>query len=205
MKALSPRKMSITHELNLEIPDMNQFWKQPVLKTCISIVPVAMLVTLGHLGSAQAATGPGQCASSSRDKTISCCDKLYAKHKPAWMTGVQSSCRAAVSCSTSIANRAKRRCVISPPNSDYNSKDQSNSKRGQISDIRLKADIHRVGTTVFGLPLYQFEYRNKLGPHYIGVMAQDVLKVKPEAVSIGADGFYRVNYDMLGISMLKVQ
>jgi hypothetical protein len=36
-------------------------------------------------------------------------------------------------------------------------------------------------------------------------MAQDVLKVKPEAVSIGADGFYRVNYDMLGISMLKIQ
>ena len=184
---------------------MSQFWKQPVLKTCISIVPVAMLFTLGHLGSVQAATGPGQCTSSSRDKTISCCDKLYAKHKPVWMTGANSSCRAAVSCSTSIASRTKRRCVISPPNSDYNNHDMSNGRGNKLSDIRLKTDIHHVGTTVFGLPLYQFEYRSKLGPHYIGVMAQDVLKVKPEAVSIGDDGFYRVNYDMLGISMLKVQ
>jgi hypothetical protein len=196
--------MSIAHEFDLEKFDMTQIWKQPVLKICLSIVPMAMLLTLGHMGSAQAATGPGQCASSSRDKTISCCDKLYAKHKPVWMTGVDSSCRAAVSCSASRENRAKRRCVISPPSSDSNSHDQPSSGRS-LSDIRLKTDIHRVGTTVFGLPLYQFEYRNKLGPHYIGVMAQDVLKVKPEAVSIGADGFYRVNYDMLGISMLKIQ
>ena len=183
---------------------MTQFWNQPVLKICLSIVSVAMLLTLGHMGSAQAVTGLGQCTSSSRDKTISCCDKLYAKHKPVWMTSGQSSCRTAVSCSASIANRAKRRCVIIPPTSDSNSHDQPSSGRS-LSDIRLKTDIHRVGTTVFGLPLYQFEYRNKLGSHYIGVMAQDVLKIKPEAVSIGADGFYRVNYDMLGISMLKVQ
>ena len=184
---------------------MTQFWKQPVLKTCLSIVPVAMIVTFGHMGPAQAATGPGQCASSSRDKTTSCCDKLYAKHKPVWMTSGQSSCRTAVSCSASRANRAKRRCVINPPTSDSNSHNPPNGRGNIVSDIRLKADIHRVGTTVFGLPLYQFEYRNKLGSHYIGVMAQDVLKIKPEAVSIGADGFFRVNYDMLGISMLKVQ
>ena len=30
-------------------------------------------------------------------------------------------------------------------------------------------------------------------------MAQDVLGVMPEAVSLGTDGFYRVNYAMLGI------
>ena len=151
-----------------------------------------------------AATGLGQCSSSFKDKTISCCDKLYAKHKPIWMTGLQSSCRTAVSYSASIGNRTKRRCTISPPSSDFNSHDKPSSGKS-FSDIRLKTDIHRVGTTVFGLPLYQFEYRNKLGAHYIGVMAQDVLKVKPEAVSIGADGFYRVNYDMLGIPMLMVQ
>ena len=38
-----------------------------------------------------------------------------------------------------------------------------------------------------------------------GVMAQDVLKVMPEAVSIGADGFYRVNYTMLGIEMKRLR
>jgi hypothetical protein len=34
-------------------------------------------------------------------------------------------------------------------------------------------------------------------------MAQDVLNVMPEAVSVGADGFYRVNYRKLGIAMTR--
>jgi hypothetical protein len=71
------------------------------------------------------------------------------------------------------------------------------------SDIRLKEDVHRVGTTVFGLSLYQFRYRGK-PETYEGVMAQEVLKVMPDAVSVGADGFYRVNYDTLGIGMRRV-
>ena len=40
---------------------------------------------------------------------------------------------------------------------------------------------------------------------YIGVMAQDVLKVEPSAVSVGTDGFYRVDYHKLGIDMLQVR
>ena len=36
---------------------------------------------------------------------------------------------------------------------------------------------------------------------YEGVMAQDVLKVMPTAVSVGEDGYYRVDYAMLGIEM----
>jgi hypothetical protein len=35
-------------------------------------------------------------------------------------------------------------------------------------------------------------------------MAQDVLGVMPEAVSIGADGFYRVDYARLGISLRRL-
>ena len=76
--------------------------------------------------------------------------------------------------------------------------------KGGASDIRLKHDIVRVGSTVFGLPLYDFEYNFQPGT-YEGVMAQDVLKVMPEAVSVGADGYYRVNYDMLGISMKRLR
>jgi Chaperone of endosialidase len=72
-----------------------------------------------------------------------------------------------------------------------------------ISDTRLKEDVRRIGTTVFGLPLYQFKYRGK--PEiYEGVMAQEVLKVMPGAVSVGADGFYRVNYRALGTAMRRV-
>ncbi len=68
----------------------------------------------------------------------------------------------------------------------------------------MKKNIHRIGTTTYGLPLYTFEYKARPGV-YEGVMAQDVLKVKPAAVTIGADGFYRVNYQMLGIDMLRLQ
>ena len=71
------------------------------------------------------------------------------------------------------------------------------------SDIRLKTDIRQVGTTAHDLPLYTFRYIGKDG-QYEGVMAQDVLKVMPIAVSVGEDGYYRVNYDMLGIEMRRL-
>jgi hypothetical protein len=71
------------------------------------------------------------------------------------------------------------------------------------SDIRLKTDIRQVGTTAHNLPLYAFRYIGKDG-RYEGVMAQDVLKVMPIAVSVGEDGYYRVNYDMLGIEMRRL-
>jgi hypothetical protein len=73
----------------------------------------------------------------------------------------------------------------------------------KVSDIRLKADIRRVGTTALNLPLYTFRYIGKDG-QYEGVMAQDVLKVMPKAVSVGEDGYYRVNYGMLGIEMRRL-
>jgi hypothetical protein len=68
----------------------------------------------------------------------------------------------------------------------------------QTSDIRLKTDIRQVGTTAHNLPLYTFRYLGK-DDRYEGVMAHDVLKVMPSAVSVGENGYYRVNYDMLGI------
>lgn len=71
------------------------------------------------------------------------------------------------------------------------------------SDRRLKEDITSVGTTVYGLPLYHFRYRDQDGV-YEGVMADDVLRVKPSAVSCGADGFMRVNYGSLGLEMRRV-
>jgi hypothetical protein len=70
------------------------------------------------------------------------------------------------------------------------------------SDRRLKTNISRIGTTVFGLPLYRFSYRGS-DDMFTGVMAQDVLGVMPQAVSRDAAGFYRVNYGMLGIEMQR--
>ena len=71
------------------------------------------------------------------------------------------------------------------------------------SDQRLKTDIRAVGTTVYGLPLYRFRYTGGEAL-YEGVMAQDVLHVKPSAVSRGANGYYRVNYSELGLKLRQV-
>ncbi len=71
------------------------------------------------------------------------------------------------------------------------------------SDIRLKTDIRRIGTTAHGLPLYGFRYIGEDGL-YEGVMAQDVLGVLPAAVSVAEDGYYRVDYDLLGIPFRRL-
>jgi hypothetical protein len=52
-----------------------------------------------------------------------------------------------------------------------------------FSDRDLKTDIHKIGRTDSDFPLYTFRYIWE-GPmsQHIGVMAQDVLKKRPEAV-----------------------
>lgn len=71
------------------------------------------------------------------------------------------------------------------------------------SDKRLKTNIEEVGTTAHGLPLYEFNYTD-YGGRFRGVMAQDVLEIMPEAVITRHDGYYMVNYSMLGIRMEQV-
>lgn len=63
------------------------------------------------------------------------------------------------------------------------------------SDERLKTDIKRVGKLDNGLPVYQYRFKEG-GPIHIGVMAQEVAKVRPEAVHVMPDGFLAVDYAM---------
>jgi hypothetical protein len=49
-----------------------------------------------------------------------------------------------------------------------------------------------------GLGYYRFVYNGGHGA-YVGVVAQEVERVVPEAVSVGADGYLRVSYDRLGL------
>ena len=79
-----------------------------------------------------------------------------------------------------------------------------NGGGGNRSDIRLKRDIAEVGQLPNGLKLYSFKYLWS-DIEYVGVMAQDVLKVAPEAVITGKDGYYRVRYDLLGTSMKTLE
>jgi len=64
------------------------------------------------------------------------------------------------------------------------------------SDERLKRDIQRVGTRPDGLGVYLFRYLWSPIVH-LGVMAQEVLWVKPEAVVRMDDGYLAVNYGEL--------
>ncbi|MDH3263156.1 MAG: tail fiber domain-containing protein [Paracoccaceae bacterium] len=68
------------------------------------------------------------------------------------------------------------------------------------SDARLKTDITRVGTAANGLPLYQFRYVGQSSV-YRGVMAQDVLAHRPDAVVTLPGGFLAVDYARLGLEL----
>lgn len=67
---------------------------------------------------------------------------------------------------------------------------------GKFSDRRLKKDVSKIGTTESGLPLYLFRYLwdNENESPRIGVMAQDVLEVMPDAVHTRPDGYLMVDY-----------
>jgi hypothetical protein len=69
---------------------------------------------------------------------------------------------------------------------------------GRRSDIALKHDIVLLGHLANGLGYYRFSYLGS-DKAYVGVMAQEVEQVMPEAVSRGSDGYLRVYYDKLGL------
>ena len=68
------------------------------------------------------------------------------------------------------------------------------------SDFRLKRDIAMVGQLENGLGLYRYHYIWS-DQVYVGVMAQEVAQVDPDAVVLGDDGYLRVNYARLGLRM----
>ena len=70
-----------------------------------------------------------------------------------------------------------------------------------VSDARLKHDIELIDHLPNGLGLYRYRYLWS-DTVYVGVMAQEVAQVFPEAVVQGADGYLRVNYTALGLHML---
>lgn len=103
--------------------------------------------------------------------------------------------------------------ILNPLTGAYRSQTQTNSskegggsKLGQaigiaanvasiFSDERLKTDIEKVGELDNGLPIYSFRYKDG-GPQQIGLLAQEVEEVNPEAVTEDPSGFKKVNYKM---------
>jgi len=67
------------------------------------------------------------------------------------------------------------------------------------SDRRLKENIKKIGESISGLGIYKFNYINQ-AKQYIGAMADEVLKVVPEAVVTMENGFMGVRYDMIDVN-----
>jgi hypothetical protein len=69
---------------------------------------------------------------------------------------------------------------------------------GRRSDITLKHNIALLGRLDNGLGFYRFSY-NGSDQIYVGVMAQEVQTIAPEAVVRTRDGYLEVLYDKLGL------
>ena len=68
-----------------------------------------------------------------------------------------------------------------------------------FSDIRMKEDIKRVGISPDGHKIYEFNYIGN-PTRYRGVMANEVAKIDPMAVTI-RDGYLAVYYDKIDVDM----
>ena len=70
-----------------------------------------------------------------------------------------------------------------------------------ISDARLKRDIVFLGRLDGGVELVSFRYAAG-GEKWVGVIAQQVAALRPDAVLRGSDGYLRVDYARLGLRLM---
>ena len=160
-------------------------------------------LAVSFASSAKASGLIDKCQPSANRSVVERCCTIYIRQhgKPLWMQETGSSCNQVIKCT--VKGRSRDCKMRIPDGNREHSTPPPPPPTQTRSDMRLKHNIHRVGSTVFGLGLYDFEYNDQPGV-YEGVMAQEVLRVMPEAVTVGADGFYRVNYEMLGIAMKRL-
>jgi hypothetical protein len=63
-----------------------------------------------------------------------------------------------------------------------------------LSDERAKENIVQIGKTDAGLGIYSYRYKGSPRTE-IGLLAQEVQKLRPDAVALRPDGFLAVNYE----------
>ena len=71
------------------------------------------------------------------------------------------------------------------------------------SDVRIKDNIQKIGKSIDGYNIYKFRYNNST-QEYIGVMAQEVQRKKPEAVAKLNDDTYVVDYSQIDVEFREV-
>ncbi|MEJ1935198.1 tail fiber domain-containing protein, partial [Nostoc sp. NIES-2111] len=75
---------------------------------------------------------------------------------------------------------------------------------GWSSDRRLKRHIAKLGQSPDGHTIYSFQYVWG-GPFYVGVMAQEIAPVVPEAILYDAEGFLMVDYDRIDVTPMLLE
>jgi len=68
-------------------------------------------------------------------------------------------------------------------------------KMGAFSDRRLKSNIVRIGDHPLGIGIYAYDI---FGRRDVGVMADELFHVKPEAVMRHQSGYLMVDYGSIG-------
>ena len=67
------------------------------------------------------------------------------------------------------------------------------------SDRKLKENIKKIVESISGLGIYKFNYIGQ-AKQYIGAMADEVIKVVPEAVVTMSNGYQGVRYDLIDVT-----
>jgi hypothetical protein len=87
---------------------------------------------------------------------------------------------------------------------NFNSGLMSLGGAAMMSDIRTKENIKQIYWMPNGLPVYEYEYKPEFKDHplaghgkFVGVMAQEVEAVYPQAVTTLDNGYKAVNYGLL--------
>ena len=71
------------------------------------------------------------------------------------------------------------------------------------SDRKIKENIKKLGESISGLGIYKFNYKGD-STKWIGTMADEVKKIKPEAVTTMKNGYEGVRYDLIDVQFKEI-
>jgi len=71
------------------------------------------------------------------------------------------------------------------------------------SSKKIKDNIVKIGKSILGYNIYKFNYKGQ-AQRYIGVIAEEIQQLKPEAVRMLPNGYLGVNYNLLDVEFKEV-
>lgn len=144
---------------------------------------------VGTIVSNNVSNAVSNAVSTSVNNAVSAATSRAASHAASSAASAAAARAARNAASTAAANAAARAAANAASNIRV------------PSDMRLKTDIVPITHTRDGFQLYRYRYIGD-DTFYVGVMAQDIARQVPAAVSVADDGYLQVNYGLLGIAFL---